>query len=465
MSDENEKQPGRHGKLWMAIRLAEVRLRFVAVMVVTGLLVANWEAIQNRIDRWTRPAAMSVPGAAAIEYYCPMDPQVLRDEPGNCPICGMPLSKRAKGGKAALPEGVISRVSLSPARIALAGVRTVPVGYEKLAREVWAAGEILEAPHRIWRVPARVMGRLETVAVHIAGTPVKAGDEMAALYSPDLVNAQEEYLASLGAGDAADAREKLLRWGMAEQDLATLERSGKALLNVPIRAPHAGVLWEGEGGADHVAHVGHYVREGETVFTLLDLSRVWVAARVFEKDLGAVSLGQELEVRSRAHPDRPPKGRVSLIGPVVDPRTRTVEVRAEVPNEGGLLKPGMYVEVALHQEVHGLHPEGGPADAVLAVPESAVIDTGSRRMVYVEASPGVFDAVEVMLGPRAGDFHPVYMGLRAGDRVVAAGTFLVDAETRLNPAASAAYFGAGGTPASGKEEGAGQPSGHPGHGP
>ena len=433
----------KQGKLWLAIRLAEVRLRFVAIMVVTGLLVANWEAIQNRIDRWTRPAPEAGGGAAtAVEYYCPMDPQVLRDEPGNCPICGMPLSKRARGGKTALPEGVISRVSLSPSRIALAGVGTTPVGYEKLTREVRAAGIVKEDPRRMWHVSARVRGRLEVVKTNVVGAEIKAGQEMAILYSPDLVNAQEEYLVSLKAGPGAagaDAKEKLLRWGMAEQDMADLERTRQVQLKVPIRAPRDGYLWHGE-----VVHSGHYESEGDDMFTFIDHAAVWVVAKVFEGEFGGISLGQEMELKSRAFPDRSLKGRVSLIDPHVDLQTRTVEVRAEMENGDHLLRPGMYVDVFFHDVVHGLPPEEGDPSAVLAVPESAVIDTGTRQIVYVESRPGTYDAVEVVLGPRAGGFCPVYMGLKAGDRVVTAGAFLVDAETRLNPAASAAYFGASG---------------------
>jgi Cu(I)/Ag(I) efflux system membrane fusion protein len=229
---------------------------------------------------------------------------------------------------------------------------------------------------------------------------------------------------------------------------------------------------------------GQYVTEGTELYTVEDLSQVWMTAHVPESGIGAVTEGQEVEILSPALPGERFEGRLRFLWPVLDPETRTLRVRADVPNPGRRLRPGMYVDAILrgaataggggasgrapaaaaaryscpmHPEIVSDRPgscpicgmflvkeERPPAGETLAVPESAVIRTGTRSIVYVERGPGIFDAVEVQLGAPSGGSYPVLSGLAAGERVVTAGAFLVDAEIRLNPAAAGSYFGASG---------------------
>jgi Cu(I)/Ag(I) efflux system membrane fusion protein len=259
-----------------------------------------------------------------------------------------------------------------------------------------------------------------------------------------------------------------------------------------VRAPLSGIVTK------KAVVVGDYVAEGGALFDVADLSTVWIKARVYEEDLGIVAIGQKVLATSTAFAGESFEGTVVFVDPFLDKATRTADLRVDLPNAGGRLKPGMFVTATIRVPLADvepfksmarppsdgrtrtvywcpMHPEVvcdepgkcekcggmdlvkkeipaiGPKD-VLAVPETAVVDTGKRKVVYVESSPGVFDAHEVVLGPRADVFYPVVKGLEAGDRVATAGSFLIDAETRLNPAAAGTYFGASGTPAAERGE-------------
>jgi Cu(I)/Ag(I) efflux system membrane fusion protein len=311
--------------------------------------------------------------------------------------------------------------------------------------------------------------------------------------------AQESLLAALrgtAAGGSARAlvdaaRSRLLLWGLWPEQVEAIEREGKARPTVEILSPLSGVVTR------KAVVVGDYVMEGSPLFDVADLSTVWLKARVYEDDLGVVAAGRKVSATTSAYPGQVFEGAVVFVDPFLDRKTRTADLRADLPNPDGRLKPGMYVAATIRvplvevepyrslpkpppgeprtvytcpmhpdvvcdapgkcEECGGMEIErkempGGPGPSdVLAVPETAVVDTGRRKVAYVESSPGVFDAREVTLGPRSGAFYPVISGVEAGMRVATAGSFLIDAETRLNPAAAGTYFGASGT-------------GHEGHG-
>jgi Cu(I)/Ag(I) efflux system membrane fusion protein len=593
------------------LRILFVRLRFVLVFVVVGLLVGNWDRLMNVVDRWTRPGP-SAAAASEFEWFCPMHPSVVRQVPHEkCPICGMPLSKRRKGEKASLPPGVLQRVALTPVRIRQAGVGTEEVAYRALVREIRTVGSIVWDERKLAHLSARIAGRADELFINYAGVRVKKGDPVYKIYSPDLVTTQEEYslalkgLAEAKARPAADeaavararrladsAREKLRLWGITDEQIAELEKSGAPRTHLTIVSPIAGLVIEKD------IHAGHYVQVGEDPYTVVDDSVVWMQAEVFERDLALVREGQVVEIRAESFPNETFRGTVAFVGPELDVATRTVKVRVDVPNPEAKLKSGMYVTAVLRvplgrstdvyygccagcpevkadlpgkcpkcamelvlkdkagvpvekQDPHAghgaaprsvfvceMHPEtvsdkpgecvkppcdkmkleertlppgsrvvyacpenpdevfdkpgtcpvhskplrfrilsagkrlaeawtcvmhpdvpGAPkgtcptcggamkhvqVEQVLSVPATAVIDTGSKKIVFLERGEGIFDAVEVVVGPQAGGYHPVEKGLSAKDRVVTAGAFLLDAEARLNPAAGAAYFGAGG---------------------
>lgn len=467
--------PRLHGgeKVWwwfhflVLVNLA--RLRFIAILVVIGLIIMKWDTLTAYYDRWTRPANAAEARGSNVEYFCPMHPSVIRDNPRDkCPICFMPLSKRKKGtGQAeVLPAGVVSRVQLSPYRIVLAGIQTWPVDYLPLTKEVTAVGfvEFNERGQRT--VSARVAGRIDKLVANETGQMVDAGDELALLYSPDLLVTVQNLLDAKRTGnhelmDGARARLDLL--GIDREQIDEILAAGKTEIQLKIRSPISGHI------INKYVREGQYVQEGMPLYDLADLSTVWIQAQVYEDDLAILPIGYgkrsamrepgdvEVTAKTRAFPNEEFHGKLAFIYPHVDADTRTVTVRFELKNPDHKLRPGSTASVTLKvkpQELPMFSNNTGSDEQqkmlregrVLAVPESSVIDTGSQKIVYRESSPGVFEAIEATVGPRmvgpgGATFYPVLQGLKRGERVVTTGSFLVDAETRLNPAAGSIYFG------------------------
>lgn len=512
--DDTAHPPKKHrSRLVYALDIVLVRLRFIGLLVAVMLVAAYWDDVAARVERWTHKSGGEHGPAAAsdVEYFCPMHPHIVRGEPSTCPICGMPLSKRKKGEKSVLPDGVVARVQLSPFRIAQAGIRTSPIEWKPLVREIATVGFVEYDERRLARITARFPGRVESLAVDFTGTTVERGKPLASLYSPEVFAAQESLLSAhraLRDAEAAEprdertlersrtllvsARQRLTLWGLWPEQIDAIEREGRARTAVDILAPVTGVVTK------KAVVVGDYVAEGAALFDVADLSVVWVKARVYEDDLGLVRPGLKVKATASAWRGDTFEGTVAFVDPFLDRATRTADLRADLPNPDGRLKPGMYVTATLKIPLATIEPfaslpkpEPGPArvvwwcpmhpevvqdqpggecekcggmklirkevpsgpgpDDVLAVPETAVVDTGTRKIVYVESAEGVFDAHEVVLGPRSGADYPVVSGLEPGMRVATAGSFLIDAETRLNPAAAGSYFGASGTPGSGHE--------------
>jgi Cu(I)/Ag(I) efflux system membrane fusion protein len=452
------------------------RLRFAAILVVIGLVITQWDLLSAYYEKWTRLAAGSgdlrrtgEAGGGAYEWFCPMHPSVVRDNPKDkCPICFMPLSKRKKGeGGAgeALPAGVVSRVQVTPYRMVLAGVRTWRVDYVLLSREVVAAG-LVEFNERGQRsVAARIKGRIDKLLVNETGQMVDAGDVLAELYSPDLnVTVQNLVQASkLGSRDLLnDARERLELLGIDRSQVDEIVQTGRANSHLKIRSPISGHVIQ------KFVREGQYVDEGTPLYDVADLSSVWIEAQVYEEDIGLLPVAQEhahtTEVEkipviatTRAFPNEEFRGTLKFVYPHVDQATRTLAVRFEIENPQHKLRPGGTATVKLlvpPQKIAALVNESVSAEQkdelakgrVLAVPTGAVIDTGEQKIVYREVAPAEFEGVQVNLGPKLFDsegvaYFPVLSGLAVGDQIVTSGSFLVDAETRLNPAAGSIYFG------------------------
>ena len=515
-------EPKRSG--WVAVKFTikaiEIRLRFVAILVGIGLLIGYWDTLRNYWDKWTRPSAASVAAAAAgEEFYCPMHPSVVRDtlDPDGtvpeCPICGMPLSKRKKGEAAEMPAGVVGRVQLSPERVQLAGIQTVAAEYRPLLKEVRTIGFVDYDESHLSKIVTRVDGYVEQLLVNKTFETVSQDQPLAEIYSPALYSTAQELLLAHRRGLAdlvTSGRERLRLLGISDQEIDAILESGEAGSRLVIRSPQQGHVI-----AKHIVK-GERVTEGMTLFEVADLTSVWIEAEVYEKDVLFLKPGQAIEARVESFPNRVFEGKVSLVHPHLELETRTNRVRFELPNPKHELRPGMYATVSITVPVAEIEPfrsmiaarhvhEGAideelieaqrncpvtglelgkmgaslkqmvgaqpvflcckacvekleaspdeylakiappPEDAVLSVPQQAVIDTGSLQVAYIEREPGLFEGVKVTLGPRAGEFYPVIDGLLPGDRVAAAGAFLIDAETRLNPAAASTYFGSGGS--------------------
>jgi len=448
------------------------RVRFIAVLVGVGMFIGYWDTIMNYWEKWTQPRNVASrelePGH---EFYCPMDPQVHREtyEPNGdvpkCPICGMPLSERKKGEAAKLPEGITGRVQISPERIQLAGIKTVTVAYRPMAKEIKTIGFVTFDESGLSRIVSRVDGYVEKLYVDKSYAVVHKGDPLAEIYSPELYSTARELILSTkgqGVADlAAAARNKLLLLGVSQEDIDSMLTSGEPSKRVMIRSPRSGHV------IDKKIVVGASVEAKMTLFEVADLSTVWIEAEVFENDIPFLQSGQEVKATVEAYPNRTFTGKLALVHPHLETATRTNRVRFKLDNPDHELRPGMFATVRINTPLETIEPFksaaakhgrivpaglGGanspPQYEFLCVPERAVIDTGSKKVVYVEREPGMFEGVEVELGPRNDDYYPVTKGLKLGDKVAAAGGFLIDAETRLNPAAAATYFGASGGPQS-----------------
>lgn len=448
------------------------RLRFVAVLLAIGLVITQWDKLLSYYDRWMRPANSDVV-SGDIEYFCPMHPTVVRaTNKEKCPICFMPLSKRKKGdvSDAVLPAGVVSRVQLTPYRVLLAGIGTYAVDYQPLAKKISAVGYV-EFDERGQRtVSAWVKGRIDKLYVNETGRLVGAGDNLALLYSPELNVTMQNLLDARRAGSAdleASARNRLELLGIDQKQIEEIVTAGRANTHLKIRSPISGHVIQ------KYVREGQYVDEGDRLYELADISTVWVEAQVYEDDIAALPLAELHErqekpldvkstVQARAFPGQSFDGIVTFIYPHVDQSTRTMTVRTEIKNNGQQqLVPGITATVILEIEpaampiLRNAVEEDSHARAMLeqgrmlAVPEFSVIETGDQTIVYRESLPGIYEGTLVTLGPRMSgpddvSFYPVLAGLAAGDRVVTAGSFLVDAETRLNPAAGSIYFGGSG---------------------
>lgn len=448
------------------------RLRFIAVLVAIGAVITQWDTLIAYYDKWTRPNTVSQSGGDGVEWFCPMHPTVVRDNSREkCPICFMPLSKRKKGDQSevALPAGVVNRVQLSPYRVILGGIGTTRVDFEPLTKEITAVGfvEFNERGQRT--VAARVKGRLDKLMVNETGRMVHEGDELAYVYSPDLNVTMQNLLDARRHNNREhelSALKRLELWGVGEEQAEEATHpNGKAAVHMKIRSPISGHV------INKYVKEGQYIEEGMPLYDIVDLSNVWIQAQVYEEDMAFLPglkdahEGKEIPplpvtAVARAYPDEVFHGTLSFIYPHVDQATRTVTVRFEVENRDYLLKPGSTATVTLHiapRDIAALARNAKEQDAeqsleegkVLAVPESSVIDTGSQKIVYRETVPGTYEGVKVALAKRMTNpdgvvFYPVLNGMHLGDRVVTSGSFLVDAETRLNPAAGSIYFGGSG---------------------
>jgi Cu(I)/Ag(I) efflux system membrane fusion protein len=468
--------PDLHGwrKAWwwfdFVVLVNLARLRFIAILAVIGIVITQWDTLTAYYDKWTRPAVAAEQPKSKVEYFCPMHPTVVTNNPNEkCPICFMPLSKRAKGqqDQKPLPAGVVNRVQLTPYRVALAGAQTAPVEFQALSKEITAVGYV-EFDERAQRtVSARVDGRIDRLIANETGQTVNAGDPLAELYSPDLLVTVQSLLDAKRSGNAEflnSSRIRLQRLGIDSAQIDEILKSSQQPTHLTIRSPITGHVIK------KYVREGQYVREGTPLYEVADLSTVWIQAQVYEDDLvflpvnamgvPAPQFGSLVTVKAttRAFPNQPFYGTLAFVYPHVDQETRSVTVRFELNNPEHKLRPGGTATLSLRvaaQQLAVLWTAVGDDPAkrdmlqqsrVLAIPESAVIDTGRQKIVYREASQGVFEGVLVELGPRMTTpegvlFFPVLHGLEQGDRVVVAGSFLVDAETRLNPAAGSIYFG------------------------
>jgi Cu(I)/Ag(I) efflux system membrane fusion protein len=489
----------------LALRAFLVRLRFLLVLLVTGLVIGSWDRISVSLARFTKKAPPTTrTEVAADEFYCPMHPVVVTAHDGTCPTCGMALSRRQRTAAAAAPKGVTARIQLSPARIAQAGVATSVIKREPLESRLEIHGTLELDDRRRARVAARVSGRVDALFAPAVGVLVNQGEPLAWIFNRKVAMMLDEFhaaeraanaLESIGTASvdslqAARSRLQIVRDHLQEEGAlpdrvvrsighGMMAITGESPMHVEERAPFNGVV------VAKFAVPGQYVAEGADLYEIADTSHLWLTAQLPADEAGLLYLGGLATITYQQTPDQSSAGVITFVDNAIDPQARTVRIVIDIVNPDGRLWAGGLATAVVRAPLGGIRAvmpgpqakdEDRPthwacfirhqpylADAPgmclacggalrpivlkpsLAVPASAVIDTGSRRVVYRESSPGVFDAVPVKLGRRAQDRFEVQEGLSIGDRVATQGAFLLDAETRLDPAAAGAYFGALGT--------------------
>lgn len=329
----------------------------------------------------------------------------MRSMPGMEGMAGMAA---AADSGVRLDRGSARRLGISFARAAFSPVR----------RTIRLAGTIAYAEPRRAYVNARISGWVESLFADYVGKPVRAGDPLLAIYSPELMSAQEEYLTARRLRDSslmAAARRRLELWDISADQVAALQRRGTAERTLQLRAPRSGEI------AEKMVIQGQAVHAGDNLFLIADRSVLWVDAAVFEMDAPTVRLGTPVEVSVPALPGRTYRGRVSFLLPAVDVRTRTLTARVEIQNRDGGLRPGMYAAAEV---------SAGPNKA-LSIPLEAVLPTGERTLVFVNRGDGRFFPREVIVGARGDSLVEIVRGLSPGDEVVASAAYLLDSESNL----------------------------------
>ncbi len=323
-------------------------------------------------------------------------------------------------------------VELTPEDITAAGVQVAEVKAAKVPSRVSAFGRVEQPESQLAAISARIGGRIDRLLLQYAGQQVRRGQPVAELYSPEVATALQEYQVALGnrdrmaqSGDREMAEHAEAIVAASQRRLELLEVSGKQLhTNTAIGTPHVTIYSDVSGVVvERKATRGQYVNAGDTLFSVADLSTVWVKADVYESQLPQIRSGQMVELTSEALPNQTIHGRVEFIEPMANAQTRTVPVHVHVSNPGMRLLPGMYVAASFVVS---------PTRETLVVPRSAVLDTGTRKLVYVAKGNGAFEAREVETGTPTEDVYPILQGLKQGEQVVMAGNFLIDSQTRLN---------------------------------
>ena len=417
--------------------MTRILRRTTPALVAALLLLAGGAAVGCRRGGDAATKAQ----APKPQYHCPMHPTYVSDRPGQCPICKMDLvpmeatAASAADEAAGPPVAGRAMVALSPERRQLLGVRSEAITRRHLDRTIRTVGRVAMDERRLHHVHTKYEAYVEKLYVNFIGQMVRKGDHLAALYSPELVATQQEYLlayraqqhlAQSGIASVAKggtdlleaARQRLLFWDVSPEDIATLERTGKVERTVDLHAELPGYVLQ--KSAVH----GMRVTPADILFDIADLSAVWILADVYESDLATVELGMAAEVTLPYQPGRTWRGTVAFVNPTVEPGTRTVKVRIEVANEGYALKPDMFADVVLRREL---------GDA-LFVPESAVLRPGERRIVFLDLGDRGLAPREIEIGARVEGGYAVLSGLAEGDRVVTSANFLIDSESSLKAA-------------------------------
>lgn len=430
--------------------------------------------LQARLSHWTADRGVDSTGVDEQVWTCPMHPHVLQGHPGECPVCGMDLvlangSGEGLGREIAFYRNPMdpnitspvpakdemgmdfvavytdevdqasssgSTVSIDPTIVQNMNVQTAIVERRNLDQEIRTVGYLEYDQERMVTVTTKYSGWVEKVYVNYVGEPVRKGQPLFEIYSPELVQTEQELLSAIEyakkfdassteAGRRAEAlvgsaRERLQYWDISLDQIADLEETGEVFRTLQVVAPSSGLVMKRMPGLE-----GMKVRPGMEVYHIADMRSLWLSAEVFEHQVAQIDIGSEAEIELTYFPGEIFSGKVRIIEPELSEVTRTLQMKLEVPNPDGRLRSGMFGTVRFH-----------PAAArdVLAVPTQALLRTGQRDLVIVDLGEGSFEPREVQTGHEGGGYVEVREGLAQGDRIVTSAQFLIDSESSLQGA-------------------------------
>jgi membrane fusion protein, copper/silver efflux system len=443
--DRNMNQ--RTQRKWMvAIAMSLIQVLALASLAGCSKKKSGSASVSGGLGGMSIGSAESATNSGKQLYQCSMHPNIISDHPGKCPICAMDLQPVSQ----IKAEGIPGRgaVQLSSLQQQLINIRVTPVVSAPASKTIRAVGIITYDETKVADVNSRVMGWVDRLFVDKPGEFVKANQPLMALYSPDLYSAQEEYLLAFQqAQDLAKessrpesdqlkqftevnrqgaesllkaARKRLELWDISEAQIKALETSRNASNTLELVAPVSGFVVKKN------VYPKQMIQAGMVLYRIADLSTLWLDADVYEYELPFIKVGQSAIVTVDAYPGRTFTGKVDFIYPYLENKTRTAKVRLVFDNADHLLKPEMYGNVVIAEDL----------GEQLLVPASAVFDTGKRQYLFVQQAPGVFVPKEIQLGPKTDDHFVVKSGVNAGDKVVVDGNFLLDSESQLKAAAS-----------------------------
>lgn len=418
------KELTRRPAFWIAIAAVTVAAFSFGLMVSGGGSAKVQTPVVAKAEVWT----------------CSMHPQIKLPKPGKCPICFMELIPLAgdDGGDSLGPR----QLRMSESSKQLAQIETTPVIRGDATQEMHLYGKVMADESRVAKVTARIGGRIDRLYVNTTGQSIRRGEKMIDLYSPELLSAQKELvqasasiakvaqsnsdiLKSTAAATVAAAKEKLRLVGLTDEQIGEIADQGEASEQVTILAPSSGTVIE------KMVAEGQYVEAGMDLFEIADLSQLWVVLEAYESDVPFLKIGDEVTFTTQAQPGEAFRAKVSFINPTLDPMSRTVAVRAVVDNSDRRLKPDMFVDATMI--ARGAQKSDAAQGSLLA-PESAVLITGKRAVVYVQLPSDdgpLFEGREVELGPKVGGYYVIRSGLSEGEMVVTNGAFKLDSELQI----------------------------------
>lgn len=394
----------------------------IAISTLAIGLLLGWIIFGTSNEIQTDENKHSAMADSETIWTCSMHPQIRQNEPGDCPLCGMDLIPLESTDGELDPMAV----SMSPTAMQLAQVQTMVVNKGKADKSIRLNGKVQADERLLFTQPSHIPGRIEKLSVNFTGEFVSAGQVLANVYSPELVTAQEELFEAKKIKESQPAlfnaaKEKLKNWKLTDKQIDQIIASNKTVEQFPILANVSGYVTK------KMVNLGDYIRQGEALYEIADLSKVWLLFDVYESDMTWINKGDAVIYTVQSIPGKTFQGRISYIDPVINPKTRVAKARLEATNKGLMLKPEMFATGTIEAKTN-------TDNESLTVPKTAVMWTGKRSVVYVMqmSAQGVsFIMREVTLGPELGESYVIDEGLQPGEEIAINGTFSIDAAAQL----------------------------------